>query len=363
MSLLSKKKRSVAKFKLMSEPLGENMLQQNKTYQKVLLSLSDGEFHSGEFLGKQLGLTRSAIWKAVSQLKGLGIHIQSITRKGYRIQGGMDLLNQSIIVKELSNENRQKLDTITILEQVDSTNAYLLKCINQRPHKTIACFAEYQSDGRGRRGHQWLSPFGHNIYHSLLWHFNKDPAQVFGLSLAVSIAVIRSLVRYGLDPSQLKVKWPNDIYYANKKLAGVLIEMQAESNDHCSVVVGVGLNTYMEQIHQNILDNTCTTVFDIAEQPVNRNQLAGYLLDELITLLVQYNQYGLNHFLNEWRQHDCFTGEPIKLLMENRTIEGTMQGVSEKGEVIIKDLHGNIKNYCSGEVSLRSVKIMDTGVA
>ncbi|MCH9643775.1 MAG: bifunctional biotin--[acetyl-CoA-carboxylase] ligase/biotin operon repressor BirA [Gammaproteobacteria bacterium] len=332
------------------------MLQQNKTYQKVLLALADGMFHSGELLGKQLGLTRSAIWKAVAQLKRLGINVQSITRKGYRIQGGITLLNQECITQQISAKNQKLLDDIILLEQVNSTNTFLLEHIKHKPHKNIACFAEYQSHARGRRGHSWLSPFGNNIYHSLLWHFNKDPGQITGLSLAVSIAVIRSLIRYGLNQNTLQLKWPNDICHNHKKLAGVLIEMQAESNGHCSVVIGIGLNTHMDHVQSEILNNQCTSINNITQQAVDRNKIAGYLLDELINLLVEYNQHGLKHFLDEWRQYDSYSGHPIKLLMTSKTIEGTMQGVTDNGEVVIKDTQGQLKQYCNGEVSLRLAK-------
>ena len=111
----------------------------------------------------------------------------------------------------------------------------------------MVCFAEHQSAGKGRRGRQWVSPFGSNIYMSILWRFQQDGiACTAGLSLAVGVAVIRALKTYGFN--EVGLKWPNDIYCQGKKLGGILIEVSGEADGPCAVIIGLGLNLFLPEI-------------------------------------------------------------------------------------------------------------------
>lgn len=320
----------------------------NSRYQLLHL-LSDGDFHSGENLGEQLGITRSAIWKTIKQLESSGIVIESISGKGYRIPNGLDLLDEGMIRAYL--DKNTTLDELTLLREVDSTNNYLLSLVNTNEPKTIACFSERQTKGKARRGRQWLSPFGNNIYHSLLWYFDKDPSELMGLSLAIAVITIRALNHYGIYDG-LELKWPNDVLWKSHKLAGVLIEMIAEPHVFSTVVIGVGINTRLSAQEIKTLNRPVTSIEEITNIKANRNKLAGLLLNSLITGLQEFQNGGLSSFLDEWRTLDKFRGKMVTLKTASNSISGTMQDVSDNGELLLNH-NGKTQRYLSGEVSLR----------
>lgn len=327
---------------------------QKKNSQKILKLLADGKFHSGEEIGEILSISRSAVWKNIHELMNLGLDIQSTIGKGYCITNGLELLEHHIIQNQLDNIVHQHLNQLIILNRVDSTNEFLISQANAHCKETVACFAEQQEKGRGRRGRHWASPFGTNIYHSLLWHFAKDPGEILGLSLVTAIAVTRALKKYGVE-QEIHLKWPNDVLWKNRKLAGVLLEMVAESHSNCSIVIGVGLNTRMSSQQASTVDQLWAGVFDIINKPVERNKLAGILLNELIHVLLQFQYEGLTPFLQEWYSLDNLIGKPVVLFTSNKKINGIVQGISHRGELILKNNHNEIKKFLSGEVSLRAL--------
>ena len=322
-------------------------MQVNSTPYKVLVTLANGHFHSGEELGKNLKLTRSAIWKAIRQLEKCGVKIDSVVGKGYRIVGGMDLLDQTAILQALSSQTAKQLDELFVLPTVDSTNDFLLSKANSGDKRILACIAETQTHGKGRRDRHWQSPFGTNLYFSLLWHFDKISHEVIGASQAVAIALIRALKKCGVS-DQVQLKWPNDILWNYKKIAGVLSEISSEQHGHCSLVIGIGINTAFPSLIDNSIDQPYSDLSTILQRPISRNHLATILLDELFTLLPQFSKQGLLPFLDEWKQHDAFLNKSIKLQMNQREITGTVQGLSPQGELILVDQQGKTQHYLTG---------------
>ena len=200
----------------------------NKFIHALLAILADGAFHSGTALGKQTGRTRTAVWKAIQSLQAHGIDIYSVHGKGYRLNSSVELLEREMIFESLTKAGCKRLQNLEVHYELDSTNARLLDVakdtyVTDDHKKGYACLAERQIAGRGRRGRQWVSPFGGNIYCSLLWRFPMSVSQLGGLSLAMAVAVIRSLNEIGFEAAD--VKWPNDILVNGRKLAGILLEL------------------------------------------------------------------------------------------------------------------------------------------
>ena len=191
---------------------------------KLLALLADGQFHSGEELGDALGVSRAAVWKQLKKLEDLDVPFSSVKGKGYRLHDAIELLDESQIRSCIS----QRLDILELLLDVDSTNTYLFNRASDHMGKRYAVMAEKQNHGRGRRGRQWVSPFGRNIYLSLLVSFSGGMSALEGLSLTTAIAVERALRR--LDIQGVGLKWPNDIYADGRKLAGILLEVTGEYN-------------------------------------------------------------------------------------------------------------------------------------
>lgn len=322
-----------------------NLFDSNSLGQALKL-LSDGEFHSGEELGALLGVSRAAVWKTLKKFELLGIDLISVKGKGYCIGGGLDLLDQSKIFS-----GRCESLNINVFAQVDSTNSYLLR--QNKPERHV-CLAENQTAGRGRRGRIWVSPFAQNLYLSIGWGFDGGIAVLEGLSLAIGLAVVRSLRHYGI--SGLKLKWPNDILYKDKKLGGVLIEMNGDPSGYCLAVVGVGLNVSMHGDHASSIDQPWINLNEIlVEQGVSlitRNQLASSLLDELVLILSDYHRIGFTAYKEEWALSAAHMNWIVSIHSGNTVRTGVMRGVDSTGALRL-DVDGEEQIFHGGELSLR----------
>lgn len=318
--------------------------------QALLHLLSDGDFHSGTELGSYAGASRSAVWKGIEVLRGLGLDIYSVKGKGYKLSGPIQLLNHEKISKSIDEPSRTYLSRLDIYFETDSTNARLLELAHSASASGVACFAERQSEGRGRRGRQWISPIGANIYSSLLWRFQGGASQLGGLSLALAVAVIRCLEESGVQDLQLK--WPNDVLWQGRKLAGLLLEMVGEASGPCHVVVGVGINVNMPRDQGDIIEQPWCDLQTCVGGAVDRNHLGGRLISHLIHVLREFESNGLGTLLDEWRMYDAFYGREVSIHQPSGVVSGIARGVDETGALLL-ELGGGFRRFHSGEVSLR----------
>ncbi len=314
----------------------------------LLNSLADGRFRSGETLGRELGISRTAVWKRLRAMESLGLEIQAVSGKGYRLSRPLELLQRKQILAHLDSSSCSMLTDLEILPEVDSTNRYLM----ERSQGGIACFAEFQSAGRGRRGRRWHSPFGSNIYLSVSWHFEHSTGTVSGLSLAVGIWIADALRQAGVEEIQLK--WPNDILHRGRKLAGVLTELKGETEGPCLAVVGVGLNLEMSGRGIESIDQPWIDLHTIIGQRPPRNRIAGLLLHHLLKGLAKYRETGLAPLRERWNHLDCMAGQPVRLLFPSGSVTGTALGIDENGALLLRTIEGT-RAFHSGEVSLRQL--------
>jgi BirA family biotin operon repressor/biotin-[acetyl-CoA-carboxylase] ligase len=317
---------------------------------EILATLGDGRFHSGARLSKTLGVSRTAIWKHLQALGALGLNVYAVPGKGYRLASPLELLQHDAILGVLSTESRARLSALEVHPYLDSTNSYLsTKAVTGLP-SGYACMAEYQSAGRGRRGRAWVSPFAANVYMSLLWRFTTSPAAITGLGLVAGVAVARALQHAGLP--DIGLKWPNDITWRGRKLAGTLLEMTGESFGPVSVVIGIGLNVRMPPPAGAHIDQAWVDLETAMERGVSRNTLAGLLLHHLVLVLLQFQARGLAPFIEEWRQSDTIAGKTVRLQLPNETITGIAKGVDDNGALLLQR-KGTITSHMAGEVSVR----------
>jgi BirA family biotin operon repressor/biotin-[acetyl-CoA-carboxylase] ligase len=318
---------------------------------KILSLLADGEFHSGTELAELLGVSRSAICKQLSGLAVLGLHHSAVSGKGYRLDKPLELLESSKINAVLNDQNKVLIPTLEIHDSLDSTNSYLMEHSRNNAESGFVCFAEHQTAGKGRRGRQWVSPYGSNIYVSMLWRFQQGGiTSTAGLSLAIGVAVIRALKLYGIN--DVGLKWPNDIYSQGKKLGGILIEVSGEADGPCAAVIGLGLNLFLPEHQAQTITQAWTDLTQISgEIPVLRNQLAGTLLNEMLAVVNGFEMDGIKAYLDEWRSYDCLKGKAATLFIGQQQIEGIVEGIDDKGLILIKKPDGLVQAFASGEVS------------
>lgn len=307
--------------------------------------LADGAFHSGEQLGENLGMSRAAINKHIQTLRDWGVDVFTVPGKGYSLPEPIQLLDEAFIRDQIT-EGR-----LTVLPVIDSTNQYLMERLDEL-HSGDACIAEYQHAGRGRRGRQWFSPFGANLYLSMYWRLEQGPAAAVGLSLVIGIVMAEVLQELGA--SDVRVKWPNDLYLRDRKLAGILVELTGKTGDAAQIVIGAGINLAMRSVATNIVNQGWINLQEAGIQ-VNRNELAVRLIKQLRFSLKQFEQEGLTPFLLRWEKLDNFINRKVKLIIGDKEIPGISRGINEQGALLLEQ-DGMIKPWMGGEISLRSAE-------
>ncbi len=318
----------------------------------LLPLLASGEFRSGQDLAAALGVSRTAVWKQLNRLAELGLEIESVKGRGYRIPGGIDLLDAAAVRRALQPQAAQLLSRLELLETVDSTNAQALRQIEQGAGAGYACSAEQQSAGRGRRGRTWVSPFARNLYLSLVWQYHQGAGALEGLSLAVGVGVARALAACDLPPVQLK--WPNDVMSGGAKLGGVLLEMSGDAAGVCQVVVGVGLNVAMPPAAAAAIDQAWTDIDALGggERPP-RSLLLAALLNELLPLLAGFEATGFAPWREAWQALDAFAGKPVVLHAGAQQQAGVARGVDARGALQLETAASGVQSIFGGEISLR----------
>lgn len=317
-------------------------MKDNKVPLTLISILADGEFHSGEHLGEQLGMSRAAINKHVQTLRDWGIDVFTVPGKGYSLPEPIQLLDESFIKSQVAE------GTVAVLPVIDSTNQYLLNRLDTL-QSGDACIAEYQQAGRGRRGRQWFSPFGANLYLSMYWRLEQGPAAAIGLSLVIGIVMAEVLQRLGAE--DVRVKWPNDLYLNDRKLAGILVELTGKTGDAAQIVIGAGINLAMRNVAADVINQGWINLQE-AGISINRNTLAVTLIQELRTALQLFEQESLAPFLPRWEKLDNFINRPVKLIIGEREVLGISRGINEQGGLLLEQ-DGIIKAWVGGEISLR----------
>lgn len=288
-------------------------------------------------------------------LPALGLEYSAVTGKGYRLARPLELLSKPEISAFLDRHAALRISAVEIHDRIDSTNSHLMACARRGAASGLISLAEHQTAGRGRRGRRWVSPYGGNLYCSVLWRFRDcGLAGLSGLSLAAGVAVIRALRRVGVTEAGLK--WPNDLISRERKLGGILVEAAGESDGPCFAVVGLGLNLRLSEREGLDIDQPWIDLAALAgADAVSRNKLAGLVLSELVRALSDFEAHGVKVFLDEWRKHDRLYGREGVLLLSDRQIYGILAGIDDNGLLILQGADGRRQLFASGEISVRTV--------
>ncbi len=318
--------------------------------ERVIELLADGEVHSGEELGKLLGVSRTAVWKQLKKIEEFGLEVEAVKGKGYQLLGGIELLSKEKILGSLADLTQKLISELALHGSVHSTNTIVLEKAKIESAHGYFCVAEHQTAGRGRHGRRWVSPYGRNIYFSMGWSFSGGAAVLEGLSLAVGVAIVKALSSCGVEGVQLK--WPNDVLWQDKKLAGVLLEMTGDASGECQVVIGIGLNVSMVESEAKDIDQKWVSLASINPN-VSRNELVASLIRELGLILESYHVNGFSALRAEWESLDCFRGKEVEIRVGEQLTVGVVAGVNDSGALRLKTEAGEQLIY-GGEASLRS---------
>ena len=317
--------------------------------EQLIKKLVKGEFLSGQALGAELGVSRAAISKHINALQAMGLDVFSVTGKGYRLAMPIELLNESRIVELLAEQGMN--GKVEVHNLIDSTNSYLMRRL---PNQNVAgqvCIAEYQSAGRGRRGRQWISPFGSHIYLSMYWYLAQGMSAAMGLSVVAALAVSDAIkTLYHVD---VELKWPNDIYLKGVKLAGILIDLEGQAMEPCHCVIGIGLNIKMPEKSAELVDQPWIDLSSAIGVEIDRNILAAHIISALHKRLITHSETGINTMTAQWQAQDFYLNKAVALITGEKVTRGICRGINAQGALML-EVNGQVGPVYGGEVSLRA---------
>jgi len=315
----------------------------------ILELLADGSAHSGEALAERLGSSRTAVWKHVQHLAARGIAIEARRGIGYRIPGGLDLLDAAALSAALPAKARPLLAGLELVAETASTNERLLAAAERGDIHCRCLLAEYQSEGRGRRGRQWRCPYGAGVLLSLGWRFERGAEALAGLSLAAGVAVRDALAAAGIPGVGLK--WPNDLYAGGRKLGGILVELRGEVAGGMTAVLGLGLNVSAAPADEEALRMPAACLETVAGRRVPRNPLAAQIIGRLLLVLDEFARAGFEALRERWLAHDVGLGREVAVDLGTSTVRGRMLGVDRDGALLL-DSGGRVRRFVAGDVTL-----------
>ncbi len=298
-----------------------------------------------------MGVSRTAVWKVMNQLKDEGYIIEAIQNKGYRILEYPDILSKSEIASRLQTSWAGR--EIRFYEEISSTNIEAKKLAEEgEPHGTLVV-ADKQNAGRGRRGKTWESPAGSSVYMTILLRpeFPPDKASMLTLLMALSV---RNAVA-DVSGMEVQIKWPNDIVLHGKKICGILTEMSAELDYIHYVVIGVGINvnqkTFPEEIHV-----TATSLFMESEKKYVR---AALIERSMYYFEQYYDQFleiqNLEGIWSEYNKYLINIEKRVRVLDPKGEFEGIAVGINNLGELLVKKDDNEVTEVYAGEVSVRGL--------
>lgn len=313
----------------------------------LLRLLQDGRFHSGEALGAELGVSRAAVWKKLQALQAeLGLSVHKVRGRGYRLEAPLQLLDEA----RLNGQGDGPGWLAYVVPSLDSTNAEALRLLSSLPTLPFYVLAERQTSGRGRRGRSWVSPFGENIYYSLVLRIDGGMRQLEGMSLAVGLALLQVVRDCGVSSAGLK--WPNDVLVGERKLAGILLELSGDPADVCHVVIGIGLNVNMLAAEVGAIGQPWTSMRMELGRQLDRNELVCALNRQLSHYLDIQLRHGFAALQDEWQRSHLWQLRPVALTAGGEPVEGVVLGVDQSGAVRMQ-VEGIERVFSGGELSLR----------
>lgn len=316
---------------------------------KILNVLEEkrGEFVSGEYLAELFSVSRAAIWKSINLLRKEGHKIQSVQKKGYSLMNISDVLTEKGITAKLEHDT--KISRVICLDEIDSTNNYAKKlALSGAEHGTLIA-ANHQTAGRGRHGHNFVSPPGTGLYMSIILRPKIEAEKFQMITIADAVAVCLAIEDlYPESKGNIKIKWVNDIFLRDKKITGILTEAVSnfENGEIESVVTGIGINVSTEKFSDDIAE-TAGSIFPDGKILFSRNELCARAADYIMNFAENLNAPEL---INAYRERSMLIGETITYMKENIMHSAQVQGIDDSGGLVILNDGQKKETLRSGEV-------------
>jgi BirA family biotin operon repressor/biotin-[acetyl-CoA-carboxylase] ligase len=334
----------------LSEPPGKGAESCSQSPGHKILELfrkKQGTVLSGEELGTTLHISRTAVWKHIRALKRLGYLIEAVPGQGYRLISSPDILTPAELSTDLGTKRIGS--EIICFSEIESTNTAAFHLAEEGAEEGTVIIAETQSHGKGRLGRHWESPEGVNLYCSVVLRPPLPPQNAPQLTFLSAVAVAQAVENFtGLHPL---IKWPNDILVNGKKVAGLLNEMSAETDQINFVIMGIGVNINM-QVDQfpDHLRYPATSLVIEAGAKISRRGFTRSLIVSLDLLYANFLNHGFSRIREEWISRSALTGRKVRVCTESGDEFGTAAGIDEDGAFLIRSREGKTHRILSGDV-------------
>ncbi|HEX8960517.1 MAG TPA: biotin--[acetyl-CoA-carboxylase] ligase [Geobacteraceae bacterium] len=315
----------------------------------ALFRAKPGGVVSGEELSSLLNVSRTAVWKHIKALKDLGYRIEAVPSQGYRLVASPDLLIPEEITAGLAT-GRIGLRVISFRE-TDSTNEIAFRLAEDGAEEGTVVVAEAQRRGKGRLGRRWESPFGVNLYCSIILRPPILPMRAPQLTFLSAVAVARAVE--AVTPLKPSIKWPNDLLINGRKVAGLLNEMSAETEKVNFIILGIGVNINMrrDQFPAD-LRHPATSLFLESGGEVSRLAFTHALLEALDALYGTYLLHGYEPVRKEWLALSNVLGKKVRVSFQESETVGVAEGIDEEGALLVQLADGRVERVLAGDVTI-----------
>ena len=305
-------------------------------------------FISGEHLSKELGVSRTAVWKHISALRNSGYRIEAVPSRGYLLVSSPDCIDPHEVIVQLNGERIGH--RLEFLQTTCSTNADAFRLAEDAASEGTVVMADSQTGGKGRRGRVWSSPSGVNIYCSVVLRPSIMPHEAPQLTFLSAVAVARAIEQTTkLTP---QIKWPNDLLVHEKKVAGLLNEMSAETDCINFVILGIGVNLNMTPDQfPNDLRHPATSLFIESGVRVDRSHFTSIMLNELDRLYADFLTHGFGPVREEWQRRCNASGRQV-LVSDTGTkcTGGRFIGIDSDGALLLRSNDDILHRITCGDV-------------
>ncbi len=315
-----------------------------------LLRSADG-YISGQELCNRFGVSRTAVWKAINQLKEAGYEIEAQQNKGYRLMAAPDLMTEAEIKSLMHTDWVAK--EVLYFDTIDSTNIKAQEFAEKGYPSGTLVVADKQESGKGRRGRSWVSPSGTGIFMTLMIKPDINPNNASMLTLVAALAVAKAIT--SVTGEEALIKWPNDIVVNGKKVCGILTEMNAQFDYINHIVVGIGINVHNESFPEEISQMASSLMIEAGGKRFHRAQIIA----ETMSYFEQYydtflKTQDLSALVREYDELLVNRNKSVRVLDPKEPFDGKAMGITPKGELIV-DTWESRKLVSSGEVSVRGI--------
>lgn len=314
-----------------------------------LLKQSD-DYISGEEISKILGVSRTAIWKYINTLKHEGYLIESSSKRGYRLVESPDVLTSAEVLPVLNTTYIGR--EIMYFDSIDSTNTVARTQASQGCREGLAVIAEEQTAGRGRLGRKWSSPKSTSIAFSMVLRPRIKPTEAPGITLAMGTAVCRAIRR--VTSLNAGIKWPNDIIVNNKKVCGILTEMNAEMDAVNYIIAGVGINVNVKEFYEDIKD-IATSLCIEKGSIVSRRNILSAVFYEFEEIYNRFKKDGIKSIIDEFKSYSVTLGKTVRVISISESFEGEAVDIVDDGLLFVRLENGEGRKVISGDVSVRGI--------